>query len=307
MSEGILQQNLSEKGEFQRLYMMYLLFEEEPSRPDAEQVRRTLLRFFPEGVEQVSDVEGLCSFALTGHPVEYKDGKVPAQLLMADAVPFDGAKIDALQRTQQWECPQSAELLDKARFQLMFSDFVAAGLPYLERCEALTLWSEAMVELFPGCTGVWFPASGKLLTPEQVKNNPYEGSDRFLLGGMNIRFFSIQGTKDYLVDTLGLYAVGIPDVQYHFHQLNPDDVVNHAFSVASYQFGENAPIQNGETVEGFSSVHPEKGPNQEIQWPCQYELSLIQPKREVLDVQPGRFASGRRGGKERPAGQENTN
>lgn len=295
MSEGLLQQNLAEKGEFQRLYLMYLLFEEAPAVPSPETVLEALLQRFPEGVEQAEDVENLSAYALKGHVVDYEDGSVPAMLLLGAPEPFDGSEVDALQRTQQWECPQSGEILERAKYKLLFSDFMAAGLPYLERCEMLTLWSETAAELFPSCTGIWFPASGKLLTPEQVRDNPYEESDRFLLGGLNLRFFAVQGTKDYLVDTLGLYAVGLPDVQYHFHDLNPDDVVNHAFSVASYQFAENAPIQNGETVEGFSAKNPEKGNDPEIQWPCRYELSLIQPKREVLDVRMGRFASGRRG------------
>lgn len=295
MSEGILQQNLAEVGEFQRLYMMYLLFDETPVQLESATVQEALLKRFPEGVEQSSDVENLSSYAISSHMVEYEDGgKLPSMLLLGAPMPFDGSEVDALQRTQQWECPQSESILANAKYKLLFSDFMAAGLPYLERCEMLTLWIETVVELFPSCIGVWFPASGKLLTPEQIVENPYEGSDRFLLGGLNLRFFAVQGTKDYLVDTLGLYAIGLPDVQYHFHDLNPDDVVNHAFSVASYQFAEDAPIQNGETVEGFSAKNPEKGNNPEIQWICQYELSLVQPKREVLDVQPGRFASGRR-------------
>lgn len=93
--------------------------------------------------------------------------------------------------------------------------------------------------------GVWIPASGKLLTRQQLLNNPYRGDDRFLYFGVNIRFFNIQGTEDMMVDSLGLYAVGLPDVQYHFHGLDPNDVVDHAYRAVGYLFGHDAPVKPG--------------------------------------------------------------
>ena len=148
----------------------------------------------------------------------------------------------------------------------MLSDFMASGLPYKERCAMLTEWLETTLELFPDCIAVWTPSSGKLLTREQVLNNPWAAPARFLHFGMNIRFFNIQNTNDMMVDTLGLYAIGLPDVQYHFHDLNPNAVVNHAYN----------------------------GIDRSIQWKCQYEQSLIQPDREVMDICPGQYAAGRR-------------
>jgi len=293
MSDNYLQQNLSEIGEFQKQYGMMLLFEDTPEMPASDAVREALLKRFPDGVEKAADAEGFSVYTVTNLITEYEDGsKVPAQLLLGGPMLFDSSEVDALSRTQQWDCPDSEKLLGKAKYKLLFLDAMASDLPYIQRCEMLTLWSETMVELFPQCIGVWFPASGKLLTPEQIKDNPYEGAERFLHGGLNIRYFAIQGSRYYLVDTVGLYAIGLPDVQYHFNTLDPEDVVNHAFSVASYQFSEDAPIESGETVDGFSAKNPEKGNNPEIQWPCQHQESLLQPKREVLDVQPGRFAAG---------------
>ena len=52
--------------------------------------------------------------------------------------------------------------------------------------------------------------------------------DKFIYLCVNVRFFNIQNTEDKLVDTLGLYAIGLPDVQYHFRNLNPDYIVGHA-------------------------------------------------------------------------------
>lgn len=151
----------------------------------------------------------------------------------------------------------------------------------------LSGWLEIVLELLPDCAAVYVEPSAKLLTAEQAKNNPYTGLARFFNFGVNVRFFNVQGTPDSVVDTLGLYALGLPDVQYHFHSLNPNDVVNHANNVALYQFENNAPIASGHTVGGLEAGE---------QWKCQYEKSLIQPARDVLDIAAGEYASGNRGG-----------
>ena len=154
----------------------------------------------------------------------------------------------------------------------------------------LTEWLETTLELFPDCVAVWTPSSGKLLTREQVLNNPWAAPARFLHFGMNIRFFNIQNTNDMIVDTLGLYAIGLPDIQYHFHDLDPNAVVNHAYNAAAYIFDTDASIKDGETIDGIS----EQGIDRSIQWKCQYERSLIQPDREVMDICPGQYAAGAR-------------
>jgi hypothetical protein len=102
--------------------------------------------------------------------------------------------------------------------------------------------------------------------------------------GVNARFFNIQGSDDMVMDTFGLYALGIPDVQYHFHSIDPNVMVRHAYNTAIYQFENNVPIKSGNTIEG----------EQGIPWKCQYERSLIQPARDVLDIAAGSFASGNR-------------
>ena len=45
----------------------------------------------------------------------------------------------------------------------------------------------------------------------------------------------------FQVMTGDFIAGGLPDVQYHFHGLDPDKAVRHAYSTAIYQFG-NGPL-----------------------------------------------------------------
>ena len=76
----------------------------------------------------------------------------------------------------------------------------------------------------------------------------------------------------------------------HFHTLDPNDVSRHAFSVAAYLFEADVPVNDGETIAGL--LNGEMAP--EVHWPCRFEMSLIQPAREVMDVCPGEYAAGER-------------
>ena len=105
-----------------------------------------------------------------------------------------------------------------------------------------------------------------------------------------MRFFNVDGSEDKVIDTLGLYTVGLPDIQYHFRGLDPNAVVNHAYSTASYVFAHNAPIASGETIDGLTAGNIDPS----VQWRCQYEMALIQPSREVMDVCPAGYAAGGR-------------
>ncbi len=40
-------------------------------------------------------------------------------------------------------------------------------------------------------------------------------------------------------------------LQYHFHSMNPNEVVNHAYNVLSYIYDNNNPIQNGDHIDGI--------------------------------------------------------
>ena len=289
--QEVFRQNLDEKGSFQTLFQMYLLFTDKGTRPDGENIHKALSAKY-EKVDIVANVkDSLSTFAIWKYIVEYKDNqRMPAQVLMSDFENFDGNNIDLMQRSQLWDCPEKDEILANCKYKIMLSDFMASGLPYKERCALLTEWLETTLELFPDCAAVWTPSSGKLLTREQVLNNPWAQPGRFLHFGMNGRFFNIQKTHHMLVDTLGRYAIGLTDVQNHFHDLDPNAVVNHAYNVAAYIFDKDASIKDGETIDGIS----EQGIDRNIQWKCQYERSLIQPDREVMDICPGEYASGER-------------
>ena len=93
-----------------------------------------------------------------------------------------------------------------------------------------------------------------------------------------------------LIDTVGMSTIFLPDLQYHFHDIDPNWIVNHAYNLASYILDNDNPIMDNETINGVLDGNMSR----DVQWKCQYEDSLIQPKRIVLDINMGQYASGNR-------------
>lgn len=95
---------------------------------------------------------------------------------------------------------------------------------------------------------------------------------------------------EMLVDSLGMSTLFLPDLQYHFHDMDPNTVVNHAYNMLLYIFDNANPIKSGDHVDGIKDGKM----STEVQWKVQYEEALIQPIREVIDINMAEYASGKR-------------
>lgn len=288
-NKKVFNQDTNEKIDFQNVYMMHLLFEKEPTKPSADVIKEALIKKFGD-VDIVSGDKALTSFAIKKYSAEFKEGCIPPQVVMAEVHEFNEESIDEFSRAQLWDVADGNELLSKCNYELFIFDLMSSVLDYKERCELLMDWLEVAVEIFPECKAVWVKPAGKLFEADVIRNNEIPRENRFVYFGVNARFFNIEGSNDQIVDTFGLYAIGLPDVQYHFHDLNPNDVVNHAYNLASYIYDMDAPIKSGETIDGIEDGRL----SVDVRWYCQYEDALIQPTRGVLDVCPGEFAAGDR-------------
>lgn len=72
--------------------------------------------------------------------------------------------------------------------------------------------------------------------------------------------------------------------------MEPNWVVNHAYNIASYILENDNPIHSGDMLDGIEDGNV----SMDIQWKCHYENALIQPVREVLDINMGEYAAGER-------------
>ena len=280
-SDKLIIQNLREEAEISCMYTISLLFRNKINRPATHILLEKLKKQFGSA-KTVLDSE-LSSYVLDKQCIAYNnEQRVSPQLIITECNLIKEPLGDNIARTQFWDCPDAIELLDSCLWQVIIGDFTEGSFSAVKRADILFDWLEIALELFPTCDAVYFHASGKLLTAEDVRNNPYSGPLRFIYGGMNARLFNVYDGDDMIVDTLGLYALGVPDVQYYFHTLDPNIIIQHAYDIIMYQFENNTPIESGDIIEGI---------DQNSEWDCRYERSLIQPSRTILDISAGNFAA----------------
>jgi hypothetical protein len=231
-------------------------------------------------------------FAPQNYKVHYEDtdADIPPTLMVTNCEKIDKPVLDDFDRSQVWDCPNVDELLAECQYRVFATDMLASGLAAKERADMLVKYVDALLELYPSCKAVVFGPSRKFLSRESIENHPDKEVTRFMYYAVNVRYFSIQGTNDMMVDSVGMSTLFLPDLQYHFHGVDPNHVVFHAYNVLNYIFEHGNIIGDGETIAGLQNGEM----NQDIQWKVQYEDSLIQPVREVLDINMGEYASGTR-------------
>lgn len=286
----MFEQDLSKEEQPGSVFIVKLLFKEAPKLPEKDRLTEVIKKhvgnsncfWYDEKGAGVDAADYVCHF---------KDADVPPQLMITSPTSFDGNEFDEFDRSQLWDCPDKDRILSECKYQIIATDMLAAALPAKERANLDMDFAEALVELYSDCEAIYFLNSGKLFSASEVRNHNIPKEDRFIRFAVNARFFTIQNSNDMIVDTLGMSVLFLPDLQYHFHGMNPDVVVNHAYCIASYILNSGNTIEDGDTVDSAG----ENGKfSREIMWRCKYEDSLIQPKRLVIDVFMNQYAAGKR-------------
>lgn len=292
--EQQFQQDLLQKTDPQirpgGVFMVQLLMKEKCEMPSNERFTEILSKHLGK-VEQYGDRKVSAMFAAHDYISEMKDASLPVTLMISDCEEFVQSSIDDFRRSQMWNCMSDRDqILSECKYQIFANDMLGGGLPAKKRANMLMDYLEALVELYPQCEAVYNANSGKLIKADEIRKKEMTGIDRFIRYAVNVRFFNVEGTEDSVVDTLGLSLLYIEDLQYHFHDMDPNWVVGHAYTVASYLLNNDNPMKDGDTVDGIRNGMIV----QDIQWKCQYEDALIQPARVVIDVCMDEYAAGNR-------------
>lgn len=274
------------------VFLMQLLMKERCDMPSTEQMTAVLSKHLGT-VEAMGGRNVFAGFFAMDHQAKFKDGKqAPISLMINECDEFQAdQQIDEMQRSQMWDCKNDRDrILSQCRYHVLANDMLGGGLPSQERANMLMDYLEALVELYPSCEAVYFRNSGKMILADTIRQKQVTGLTRYIKYAVNARFVNIKGTEDSLVDTLGLSLLYIEDLQYHFHDMEPGWVVEHAYNMALYLLQNDAPIKDGDTIDGMSDGRIV----QDIQWPCHFENAMLKPDRAVLDVCMGEYAAGKR-------------
>ena len=290
--EKIFQQDLSQKESPGYVFMMLLLMKEACAMPDKQQMMSVMQAHLGD-VECFTYSDDAAGFAPNNYKVEFEQGTIPPQLMITGCSERKKDFIDEMTVSQMWDCQEDRErILSECSYQVCAVDMLAANMYYKERADLLMNFLEALVEMYPACEAVYFASSGKMFTVEKIKNHRIPRDRRFLYFAVNVRYFNIQDSADMLIDTLGMNILFLPDLQYHFHGMEPDWVVNHAYNMLSYIYDHENPIENGDPIDGVNSSNGNMDAS--VQWMCHYEDALIQPARSVIDICMNEFAAGGR-------------
>ena len=290
--EKVLQQDVSNVDEHPGMvFIIHLLMEEMCEMPDKQFMLDVMNKHLGE-TDCFCHNGKVAGFAPKKYKIHFEkeNRDISPQLMIMQCIKNEKPVMDEIAENQLWNCQNGDEILNKCSYQVFATDMMAANLDYKERAEMLVDYVEALVEMYPTCKAVVFENSKKMFTREAILNCTVPKESRFIYYAVNVRFFNIQGSNDKIIDTLGMSTLFLPDLQYHFHDIEPNAVVNHAYNILSYIFDNDNPIESDDTIDGIK----DGAMCQDVQWKVQYENSLIQPVREVIDINMGEYAAGNR-------------
>jgi hypothetical protein len=210
------------------------------------------------------------------YPVKYTDGQLPAQtaIFAANGPPQLEAYRDDIQ--QSWRCRGAEELLRGCKESRSVAEMMARLLPPQDRVSLFHGVLRAMIEV-TAPDALVFKHSQQVVTPADYAAACGE-VPIVRPGSLNVRFFNISNSDgDMIMDTRGLAEIGLHDLQCHFRDLDPKEVARILFRTAVYIFENGPVIESGHTVAGTKP---------DSKWRCQFEDSILEPKRKVLDLNP---------------------
>jgi hypothetical protein len=276
MAESAVGPNRAPEG-FARTYGVELLFDRPPTLA-AEKVLSIVQRQLPQ-TELIQAEGAAIQFAHRDHVVRFADGEACATtaVLMSEHGVDESDFREALDQTGDW--PDASKTLARCGHRLLVTDLLSSTLPYQDRLDLIWVMVKAVAQATGPLVCHW-QRSGKLVDPGRLGNDP-------LYAALNVRLFRVESGRDgeCVMDTLGLAALGVRDVQCHFSGLEPGRVAAWLHSVGRYLYENGDVIGDGHTLQGLEPAH---------KWRCQHTRALVAPTREVVDVDPGEpFAVGR--------------
>jgi hypothetical protein len=211
--------------------------------------------------------------------VPHGDGSAPLLTVIMPGSPLGegGKALPDVSQTWDWEGAEAA--VASCRSSLLVTEMLGEGWTPEDRWGAMSgVVAELIKHTHPKV--ISWPQSQRVGDP-----NLFVAGD--LAGLINVRYFSIANDPGAIVmDTLGLQAFGLPDVQCHFRDREPAEIAAMLFSTAVYLFRSGDVIADGNTISG---------PKGDERLLCFREPALLEPRREVIDVDLGDpYAAGRR-------------
>ena len=277
-------------GSARASYSVELLYEAAPLL-HARTLLASIMERCPD-VQRPGPDSGPLRFFHTAHRVVFPEGTLPVQTFVA-AGQLDAAAL-APSVKQTWKWRKAREVVQRCKASVVITDMLADKLDPRLRLGLFQRVLDGVLDAAP-CVAIHWAPSQQLVDPDVFREAMARGEyTNPLHGALNVRLFQIAGygaapvpggTGDSLMDTMGLSAYGMPDLQCHFHSLEHEEVARVLYNVGYEAFQMGNRLSSGDTVPGIGNAP----------WRCRLETALQPPEREVMDLDPGApFAAGNR-------------
>jgi hypothetical protein len=251
-----------------------LWYSEPPDLTDP-QLLAALRSLFPDAEVQQDSI----TIPHPGSNPNDRGGSAPLVTVVMPATPLgqSGKQRPDVSQTWDWEGAEAA--VARGTVGVIVTELLIAGWSAQDRVTAITRVLAELCRLTSPVVIHW-AHSQRVSDPQTLVVDD-------LSGIVNVRFFTVAGDDDAMVlDTLGLHAFGLPDLQCHFRDREPGGIAGLLYATALYVFDSGDVIADGNTISGLDSGE---------RYVCRREMSLLEPSRVVLDVDLGDpYAAGRR-------------
>lgn len=183
---------------------------------------------------------------------------------------------------QSWWFREARDVAGACLHRVVIVDHLHTGLDFGQRLSDLQRLVAAVLDEHRADAVYWVPTQQFLAAAPVHASFVEDGFANPLPGGLNVRLYDVPDLPDRepfkLMDTLGLGALGLRDLEIRYRGLDPDAVSQVLYHTAVYVLDQQAAMREGETIQG---------PGANDRWLLKEGTSLAEPSREIWDVDPG--------------------
>ena len=188
---------------------------------------------------------------------------------------------------QSWGWPHAVEVLSRCQGSILLTGVAPTGMDHRERMVLFENTLAALLEAFPAAAIHWQPTQQFVRPREFLAAFHEAGGLVWMPGPINVRLFRMEEedpakvsapAREILMDTLGLAALGLLDVECHFRGLDSAGVSRVLYNTAIYLAQQGSVLEDGHTVPGIRS---------DQKWTCRHVRSLALPDRLAVRLDPG--------------------
>jgi hypothetical protein len=265
-------QELAEKG-YLSPYVIQFLFEDDP-RLDKDRLLEALLKRGPN-VEAIEEESGAIGFA---HLIHQGQQSVQAVLSVPEACekPTDTFSASLI---QTWDWQEAEQIVSKVKQCITITMSFPDSLNRKDRIELVHRTVLSALDVLNPLAIHWLP-SQRIVNPARYIDDLAHGGQLFS-SAVNVRMFKIENSDERVMDTIGLSAFGLPDLQCHFAGLDPRQVTVYLYELSDYVFRHGDVFRDDDTIDGLQPGD---------KWKIRKENAYVSPTRRVIDLWPGQNA-----------------